>query len=152
MQSCALDPGGVASDVWRHANKLTQAATAALYAPPEGKPSPGGVVGGGGCRRGRQGVIVVPHLLAGPAAKQCSAESHPPRHAFAPAHTWAHPSLCGCTGGAEIVLHAAVAPWSGAGDRVGDGGRGELRPEEDLRVGWQGMRTKNGGQEEQGSG
>ncbi|PSC75141.1 Retinol dehydrogenase 12 isoform B [Micractinium conductrix] len=72
VQSCALDPGGVASDVWRHANKLTQAATAALYAPPEG--------------------------------------------------------------GAEIVLHAAVAPWSGAGDRVGDGGRGELRPEEDLRL------------------
>lgn len=39
-----------------------------------------------------------------------------------------------CAVGAELLIYGAAAPWDTAGDRVGDGGRAALPPDQDLRV------------------
>lgn len=58
----------------------------------------------------------------------------------APAHVWVFanpraPVLTNdCAVGAEALIYGAAAPWDTAGDRVGDGGRPALPPDQDLRV------------------
>ena len=36
-QSCAVDPGAVRTEVWRHTSRLVQAAVNRVYAPPDGR-------------------------------------------------------------------------------------------------------------------